>query len=345
MMKMEKNIRSLLISMLILFFAAGPIISVVPSQAQIPPPPIHDLRGTWTLNYHPGKEDASTHIMFINFFDSTSGDFEGIGRETNDPTATWTISGNEFWDSRTDGYNVTFTITYTAGPILIEDAEGYVMPEGDPITQPMRLVDWTEDPALWIAIKRPANKEFDPHPNIHLSFPDDDEIDDVFAEVLDKPKLPTIAGQVVAMYEIAVSGKIISGLRPVIFRVPAQILLNLGFIDEDDVRELDVVYYDLPSDINLDGQVTGRDLTQIMYRLGTEPGDRRWDPRCDLDYDAEITLDDWIICNRHMGETGEWVEIPRIVHFINRNGDELDVTDIIVLICFPPHFSGWGIRR
>ncbi|MCW4041874.1 MAG: hypothetical protein NWE83_14125 [Candidatus Bathyarchaeota archaeon] len=84
-----------------------------------------------------------------------------------------------------------------------------------------------------------------------------------------------------------------------------------------------------------------------MYRLGATPNDEdKWDPHCDLNYDAEINLEDWWICNRALGEKGDWEEIPRIILFRDRGIiGNLDAPDIIILVCFPPHFSGWGIRR
>jgi hypothetical protein len=332
MTKMKKNIHGILMSILIVTLVISPVLALIPVQAQILQPPPHDLRGTWTWNYYRKQNDPSTHIMIINTFDLESGDFEGTGRQTDDLTATWEITGNEFWDEATERYNVTFTITYTGvndGVILIEDAQGHILPADPNNELPMRMVDWTEEPPLWVAIKRPALIELlpDTEGELQVAFPDGSSID-TYSASRNPPGIPPPSAEFPTFYNIDVTGTFGTDLIVLCIRLaPAPL----------NPRQLHLVQYTILGDVNDDGEVTPKDTLLIIRAMNHQPGDKKWNRRYDLNHDRQIDLQDVVICLQRQGQTQPmWEPIPTIVKVFN---------NFIIVCGFPDHFSGWGIRR
>jgi parallel beta-helix repeat protein len=56
-------------------------------------------------------------------------------------------------------------------------------------------------------------------------------------------------------------------------------------------------------DVNMDGKVDGKDISEVALAFGTRPGDPRWNPLADLDGDGKIDGRDMTIVASHFGES------------------------------------------
>jgi hypothetical protein len=330
------NQSTVLMTTLMLLLALSPFISILPAYATTE----YDLRGTWTFVYDPDGE-TTTHIMIINVFDDGTGAFRGIGRQKDDLTVTWNITGIE------RGNTVIFTIEYTGineGNYLVEDAEGTVFPgiPGDP-DKPTRMVDSINTPIMWVATRR-LDRVFDPRDEIQVRFPDDSNIVNVFAQPEENDgSVYDYLDDAEVIYTINVQGPprklpfLGTGLVPLCIRleyVPPQ------------PRQLYMVQFILLGDVDHDGIVHQRDASRVIRAMFTRPGDKKWDRNADIDHDRQITMDDLTIVLENMWETEkQWVRIPSLVLIVDVGPPGLGGDDFVVVCGFPDHFSGWGIRR
>ena len=72
-------------------------------------------------------------------------------------------------------------------------------------------------------------------------------------------------------------------------------------------------------DVDGNGKVDLKDLLIIVLALGTKPGQKRWNPACDLNGDLKIDLKDLCIAIMNFGKssTGTWTNITAHVDTVN----------------------------
>jgi hypothetical protein len=86
-------------------------------------------------------------------------------------------------------------------------------------------------------------------------------------------------------------------------------------------------------DVNADGKVNLCDLFIILKALGSSPGNRRWNPYCDLDGDNKITLKDFCIAFHNLGKVSVWTNITAYIDIENH-----------VIYGETDHFSIFGVH-
>jgi hypothetical protein len=88
-------------------------------------------------------------------------------------------------------------------------------------------------------------------------------------------------------------------------------------------------------DVNGDGKVNLIDILKIMLALGTVPGNRRWNPACDLNSDGRVDLKDLLIALKNYGKTATaWVNVTTRVDTTNN-----------VVYGETPNFPPFGVRK